>query len=323
MRLAAQLLDPRSANGPETAALIDNATIHTLYDVGIEHLGQWPDSAETAVRILRKIAEGRRAAGGTAPWALDSLMWPQYVAKALLFRGHLRDAYETDRRLLLHPESSEWSAFLDPFLELSLFGVIPESIATATFARSLEPGTPWDSFLLPRALRGAPWWLARRDTASLSRLVRRAAEVGRRPPSPQASMRAHLLGVTSMAYLALARGDSAAALQQLEAIPDTLCLADSFGGTCVYAQLTLARLLGARGESRRSAELLERWRWEMSGSLISLATLELGRLAEAMGEREKAIQAYQFVVNAWRRADPELQPYVTEAWDALARLRKE
>ena len=61
----------------------------------------------------------------------------------------------------------------------------------------------------------------------------------------------------------------------------------------------------------------------MSGSLISLATLELGRLAEAMGEREKAIQAYQFVVDAWRRADPELQPYVTEAREALGRLRKE
>jgi tetratricopeptide (TPR) repeat protein len=250
-------------------------------------------------------------------------MWPQYVAKALMFRGHLRDAYETDRRLLLQPAASEWSGFMDPFLELSLLGVIPESIATATFARSLAPGTPWDSYILPRSLRGGPWWLARRDTTSLSRLVRRAAEVGRRPRSPQLSVRARLLGVTSMAYLALARGDSATALQQLEALPDTLCLADGFSGTCVYAQITLARLLGARGESRRSAELLERWRWGMRGSLISLATLELGRLAEAMGEREKAIQAYQFVVDAWRRADPELQPYVTEAREALDRLRKE
>ena len=37
-------------------------------------------------------------------------------------------------------------------------------------------------------------------------------------------------------------------------------------------------------------------------------------------EREKAIESYRFVTEAWRRPDPELQPYVSEARDGLARL---
>jgi hypothetical protein len=44
-----------------------------------------------------------------------------------------------------------------------------------------------------------------------------------------------------------------------------------------------------------------------------------GRVAERLGERENAIESYRFVREAWRRADPELQPYVSEAREALAR----
>jgi serine/threonine-protein kinase len=322
VRLAALLLDPQRARATETSALIDTASIHTLFSVGVELLGSWPDSGETAVWVLRKMGEGRRAPGGDAPWVLDSLMWPQYVAKALAFRGHLREAYETDRRLLRHPDASAFSPFLDPFLDLSVFGVIPDSMARAAFKRSLEPSAPWEDFRLPRHLRGLPWWLARRDTTSLARFVQRAAEVARRPKTPEVALRARLLGAAATAYLALGRGDSAAALQRLEAIPDTLCLADGFVH-CFHVKLALARLLAARGEDRRAGDLLDRWRWEATGPFFTLATLELGRIAEAMGERGKAIESYQFVVDVWRRADPELQPYVAEAREALGRVRKD
>jgi eukaryotic-like serine/threonine-protein kinase len=322
VRLAALLLGPQRARAPETAALIDTASIHTLFSVGVEHLGSWPDSGETAVWVLRKIGEGRRAPGGDAPFVLDSLMWPQYVAKALTFRGHLREAYQTDRQLLLHPEASAWSGFLDPFLDLSLFGVIPDSMASATFKRSLEPSASWEPFT-PRHLRGLPWWLARRDTTSLARFAQRAAEVARRPTTPEVALRARLLGAAATAYLALGRGDSAGALQRLEAIPDTLCLADGFAANCFHVKLALARLLSARGEYRRAGDLLDRWRWDANGPFFTIATLELGRIAEEMGERGKAIESYQFVVDGWRRADPELQPYVAEAREALERLRKD
>ncbi len=58
------------------------------------------------------------------------------------------------------------------------------------------------------------------------------------------------------------------------------------------------------------------------GPWFVLATLERGRVAERLGEREKAIESYRFVTEAWRRADPELQPYVSEAREALARLAR-
>ena len=51
--------------------------------------------------------------------------------------------------------------------------------------------------------------------------------------------------------------------------------------------------------------------------------LERGRVAERLNDRDKAVQCYSFVLDAWRNADPELQPYVTEARDGLARLTGE
>jgi tetratricopeptide (TPR) repeat protein len=247
-------------------------------------------------------------------------MWPQYLAVTLAFRGHLREAHETDRRLLLDPGSSPWSGLFDPFLDLSLLGLIPDSIARAAFGRSLETAAPWGDNFTPRHLRGLPWWLARRDTASLVRFVARASEATRRPNSPRISLRARLLGSMGTGFLALARGDSATALRQLQAIPDTLCLASN----CFHLKFTLSRLLAARGEYRPAGEVLERWRWEAGNTpFFVLATLELGRIAEGLGEREKAIEHYRFVTDVWRRADAELQPFVTEARQALARLAEE
>jgi hypothetical protein len=51
-----------------------------------------------------------------------------------------------------------------------------------------------------------------------------------------------------------------------------------------------------------------------------LATLERGRIAEQLGETEKARESYRFVMAIWRRADVELEPFVSEAREALARL---
>ena len=210
---------------------------------------------------------------------------------------------------------------MDPFLDLALLGAVPDYLAGPVFARALEPTAPWDSEFgsTPRHLRGIPWWLAHRDTASLRRFAARAAEETRRPHPPRVVLRARLLGATATAYLALVRGDSAGAVAHLEAIPDTLCMA----GDCFYLNLTLAQLLSARGDDRRAGALLERWGWAThAGPWFVLATLERGRVAERLGEREKAVESYRFVTEAWRRPDPELQPYVSEAREALARLAR-
>ena len=54
-----------------------------------------------------------------------------------------------------------------------------------------------------------------------------------------------------------------------------------------------------------------------------LWSLLRARVAERIGERERAIQSYAWVAGMWRNADPELQPYVTEAREGLARLTSE
>jgi eukaryotic-like serine/threonine-protein kinase len=320
VRLVLLALDPTQSGAADTARLVDSASVGAIWRAASDILPFLTDSAETQVRLLRKLGDARRSASGSAGWVLDSLMWPQYLAAALAYRGHLLEAYRTNRRLLLDPAASKWSGIGDRFLDLALLGAVPDSVAGPTFARALEPTAPWGSEATPRHLRGIPWWLAHRDTASLTRFAARAAEETRRPNSPLVVLRARLLGATSIAYAALARGDSAGALGYLEAIPDTLCLVDDFD-TCFHLHLTLARLLSTRGDDRRAGALLERWRWAAGSSpWFVLSTLERGRVAERLGEREKAIESYRFVTEAWRRPDPELQPYVIEAGEALARL---
>jgi serine/threonine-protein kinase len=321
-RLALLALDPTQPGAVDTARLVDSASVSTINNA-VDILGLVTDSAETQVRLLRKMGDPHRSAGIKAGSLVDSLMFPQYVAKALAYRGHLREAYQTNRRLLLDPAASKWSGIWDPFLDLALLGVVPDSIAGPAFARALDPAAPWEA-ALPRHLNGITWWLAQRDTLSLRRFAARAAAEARRPSPPEDILRARLRGATATAYAALARGDSAGALARLEAIPDTLCLVD-FASECFHLNLTRARLLAARGDDRRAGALLERWRWSAGAysgpsPWLVLATLERGRVAERLGEREKAIESYRFVTEAWRRPDPQLQPYVSEAREALARL---
>ncbi len=173
----------------------------------------------------------------------------------------------------------------DPLVDLSLLGIVPDSLARATFGRSLEAAAAWGPSITPRHLRGLPWWLSRGDTAALARFGAQAARTARAPGTPFVALRARLLGETSAAFLDLARGDTGAAIRKLSAIPDTLCLADEYTANCFHLNLTLARLLAARGDDRRAGALLERWRWSggYTPSFV-LATLELGRIAERLGD---------------------------------------
>jgi tetratricopeptide (TPR) repeat protein len=322
-RFLMAMLDSGASGRAEAARMLDTTSVQTIFGAGLFTLGSWPDSGETSVRAVRRMADPNRPAGGSNAWMNDSVMWPQYLAIALASRGHLREAYRTDSLLLHDASASQFSWFVDPFLSLSILGIIPDSVASATFARGLEQGAGWGGPLtMGRHLRGLPWWLSRLDTSALARFAARARNTTPEPGSPWIEMRARLLGGMAEAFYSLARGDSTEALRRMEAIPDTLCLVDDYAPNCFYLRLTQSRVLAARGELRRAADLLEYWRWDDvgAGPAFVLAMLERGRLAEQLSESEKAIESYRFVMAAWRRADAELQPFVSEAREGVRRL---
>jgi len=226
-----------------------------------------------------------------------------------------------DRPLLLDKNASPFGNLLDPFRALALLGAIPESLSARTYGRALEPGKAWhtSSFFTDRQQRGLPWWLARRDTASLARFARRAGQEARTQGSARGKVQTRYLHAAATAYLALARADSVRALRLFQSIPDTLCIVND----CFYEKLIEARLLTSQGQARQAGAVLDRWVWSGEGPLFVLGVLEQGRIAEGLGERDKAIDSFQFVVDVWRRADPQLQPFVVGARNALARLTRE
>jgi hypothetical protein len=170
-----------------------------------------------------------------------------------------------------------------------------------------------------RQLRGLPWWLARRDTASLARFALRADQEARTQESARGKLQGRYLHAAATAYLALARADSVRALRLFQSIADTLCIVND----CFYEKLIEARLLTSRGQARQAGAVLDRWVWSGEGPLFVLGVLEQGRIAEGLGEHEKAMQSYQLVADVWRQADPQLQPFVVEARNALTRLKRE
>lgn len=200
---------------------------------------------------------------------------------------------------------------LPVFAEAAVMGAVPVEQAAATFKKALSDTAPPSVFAYP-------WWASRRDTASLRLSVTRAEALGRSDPARRP--RAEYLAASAKAYLALTRGDTAGAIQQFLALPQDVC------PSCYLDQLTLARLLVDRRRDREAWPIL---RGEHASSTLApfpsaiLWSLLRARVAERIGERELAIRSYSWVAGMWRKADPELQPYVTEARGGIARLTSE
>ena len=132
------------------------------------------------------------------------------------------------------------------------------------------------------------WWAARQDTASLKRYVERLEQrvSGKSAPETPSSPYWRAAG---KAYLALARGDTAGALARLAALPDST-------GPVWLERLALARLLSARGRGREALAVLDR-EFPEPNPWISrgIWALERARLAEQLGEREKARSWYGYL----------------------------
>jgi hypothetical protein len=87
--------------------------------------------------------------------------------------------------------------------------------------------------------------------------------------------------------------------------------------------LLTARLFAARAQAKEAKAVLDRiWiaNWDPSAGIL---VLERARMADRLGQHEAAGELYRFVADLWKKADPELQPYVAEARDRLERLSAE
>jgi tetratricopeptide (TPR) repeat protein len=245
----------------------------------------WPDTA--VLMIARAMA--RRPPGETRRFDYLGRLPPQ----VLVMRGRVREALRTGQ------VSKADLAFAGEL------GILPEDSVRAALKSSTDP-----------PLSYATWLAVQRDTAALESLVRVADSVVRasgRFPTRSAVVNPHI----NRTLLALARGDTAGALTAISAVPDTLLVG-------FLPRILKAQLLAARGRDREAAAVLD-------GApccaritpMRVLIELERGRVAERLRDAPRAIEGYQYVVDMWRHADPELQPFVEEARQALARLSAE
>ena len=246
------------------------------------------DTSELAIRIARRLAT-------SAETASEVQTWDGRLALALAYRGHASEARSVARSL---------SPRL--FSELALLGAIPEEMARTTFADWLASGK------LTAAL-ALPWWSQRNEVASIARLIRVAErELGSDDAATRRS--AQYVRGAGHAYLALARLDTAQALRAFAGLADTLCL------TCYADRLIHARLLVARGDLRGAKHLFQERLYAMLSPLEMLFLLEHADVAERLGDRRAAVEAYRRVTSTWARADPALQPVVARAVRALERM---
>jgi tRNA A-37 threonylcarbamoyl transferase component Bud32/tetratricopeptide (TPR) repeat protein len=298
-RLALLLLDPERAQSAEVEAELDTLSDLALAHA-ITHLQYYPDSAESAVRIARAWAERSSDAQYDLRWLLA-------------FRGHVDEAYRAIQRVDWRaPETRFWTAQA-AFAELALLGAFPDDTVRAVYDAWLDAGYGEGVFLTHR------WRADRGDTAALRRIIQIGEE--RLPERRAAASPDTALAMSgtqcARAYLSLARGDTAAALEAFEALRDWPTVPWGY-----KERLTRAQLLAAVGRDAEAAEILDQIPsvGYPPGPVEVVWILERARVNDRLGNREKAAEGYAYVVDVWRDADPPLQPFVEEARRSLQRL---
>ena len=279
VQLAQRLLDPSTARSAATRQLLDTLSADVLVSCRTI-LRRWPDSAETAVRLSRLLAERLADPGSPLP---DTALMKQRLAEALAFRGHLREAatVAANRDLRI-------------FAELAFLGAVPVDTARMVFRRWLREG----SIHRGRALA---WWSSKGDTAAIAEFLRMADRDLVEARTKAERLAASYASAAGKAHRSLAGGDTLEALGRFLALPDSLC------PTCYLDRLTRARLLAARGDDRAALSDLSEPLHAFLTPLEVLYALERARVAHRLGESELARRDYGFVARAWRNGDLELK----------------
>ena len=286
------LVTDRSSNPSDVTQALDTASSAALLRAWAR-VRRWPDSAQTALLFLRALARHPRTAKG---FAQDSVKLASYLPLQLAYRGRLHEAY-----LAIGNRPTRL------FSQLVLLGAIDPDTASAVFAQWLAGGNA-------EARSALPWWAARRDTASILRLMqslrsRSAQARAEGKPNPDYDSQA------ANAYLLLARRDTGNAVKAFHELSDTLCL------RCDQDHLTAARLLAIRRDFGAADKILRQRLYSLVTPAEIMMAMERGRVAEAAGQRDIARKSYTLVIRAWGPGgDPEVQALVKEARAGLGRL---
>ena len=297
IRLAYALSDPMRRGAPEVQKLLDTMSADGLF------AAYWPlvRSADTATPVLavaRPIYQGRP---GRSPIWKGDVFRGYLLTEPLVERGRYREAVTTTR------SKAPWVVGL-----ATLAGVMAPDSAVPMFRELLRTRN------LPSiGGSGAPaFWAATGDTASLKTLGRVIDSLSKADTAASQSASLSAFSQSTQAYLALAHRDTAEALRRFVAMSDTLC------PDCTWIRLQKARLLAGAGRDREAAELLDGGLDDYDPPHVWLS-LERARVADHLGDHDRAVGEYQLVISRWSKADPELQPFVEEARRALKRLSAE
>jgi tetratricopeptide (TPR) repeat protein len=297
IRLALDVADPVRGATAEVQRALERASANVLLKAWLP-LGYARDSGEATVRVARAFAASPESSSTWLPVSFRRAA----LAFTLTHRGHVRDA-----GALWTPEIAGPSGML---AELTLLGAYPADSARRRFADWLRAGD------VPKSLNGLHLWSSVGDTASIRRVQHLSDSLARTSPDTALREEAMFGRQAAGAYLLLARRDTTRAIKAFEALPDSLCT------VCYHQALTRLLLWAGHREDRKVLATDPDYITMPRGTQV-LVRLERARAAERLGEGERATGDYRYVADAWRHADPELQPYVVEAREALRRLAVE
>jgi len=287
------LTDPARSRTPEAEQLLGTASSEALFNAW-QLTRRWPDSTETALRLLRAVARRPRS---SPTHAQDSLQLMNALPLQLAFDGRLRESY-----LAIGNRPSRLLA------QLALLGAVDADTASAVFARWLAAGTP-------QVHTALPWWAARRDTASI-RAIETAYKTALAQAKPEGRAIAEYNLDAAQAYFLLATNEKGLARDLFAKLSDSLCL------RCDYDHLAAAQLLAGAGRLEDADKILRQRLFSAVTPSEIMINLERGKIAQRRGDTEVALRAFRSVVGAWTRGDPEVQPYVREARQGIATLTR-
>jgi serine/threonine protein kinase/tetratricopeptide (TPR) repeat protein len=198
------------------------------------------------------------------------------------------------------------------------FGSLKKEVDASLRAMDAYGKTPPNE--LAQARMAGPYYayIFGRDTSYLEWLRRFNGEQLLRP-------------IAFQALLAMDRGDTAAVRRIAAGFPrgDTAKARASgpIGQLSAYVEAQILTELGDLRGALATYEGMSTHRYSVFGMpdprwpLYTRSFLARGKLYEAVGERDKAIEAYERFLAIWKNADPRLEPQRREAREAVARLR--